>query len=121
MFHTIEGIRGNIYFIKGNVRFQITCDDKIYFYLVDKNTYMPTLENIMFNNLDCSQLMFGARVKFGLAFKTGECNLKLYSRKCFHNFKVQLDTNSYEDAVGCHINTIGCFAVAVGLDISIND
>lgn len=27
--------RGFIYYIKGNVRIQITCDDKIYFYLID--------------------------------------------------------------------------------------
>ena len=82
---------------------------------------MPTLENVMFNHLDCSMLMFGARVKFGLAFKIGEKNIKLYSRKCFHNFKVQLDTKSYDGAVGCHINTIGCFAVAIGHTVSIND
>jgi len=65
--------------------------------------------------------MFGARVRFGIAFKNGQRNLSIYSRKCFHNFKVQLDTKSYEDAVGCDINSIGAFVLGVGLHITVND
>jgi len=35
-FHNIPKTRGTIYFIKGNIRFQVTTDEKIYFYLIDK-------------------------------------------------------------------------------------
>ena len=36
-----------IFYIKGNIRIQITTDEFIYFYLIDKETLMPTLENVM--------------------------------------------------------------------------
>ena len=48
--------RGFIYYIKGNVRIQITTDEKIYFYLIDKDTLMPTLENVMFNYMNTWKL-----------------------------------------------------------------
>ena len=46
--------RGFIYFIKGNKRIQVTTDEKIYFYLIDPETFMPTLENVMFNFMGCN-------------------------------------------------------------------
>ena len=46
-------IRGFIYFIKGNVRVQISTEDKIYFYLIDKETLKPSLENVMNNYMNC--------------------------------------------------------------------
>ena len=52
-YHIIE-VRGFIYFIKGNVRIQITTDDKIYFYLIDKETFMPIFENCMANYMNCN-------------------------------------------------------------------
>lgn len=52
-YHTLN-IRGFIYFIKGNVRIQITTDDKIYFYLIDLETFEPKLENVMFNFMGCN-------------------------------------------------------------------
>jgi hypothetical protein len=46
-------IRGFLYYIKGNVRIQIATDEKVYFYLIDSETYMPTLDNVMYNYMDC--------------------------------------------------------------------
>lgn len=46
--------RGFIFFIKGNKRIQITTDDKIYFYLIDPETFEPTLENVMANFMGCN-------------------------------------------------------------------
>ena len=46
--------RGFIYYIRGNVRIQITTDDKIYFYLIDKETFEPILENVMYNYMGCN-------------------------------------------------------------------
>lgn len=57
-YFTIE-MGGNIFFIKGNNRIQIVTDDKIYFYKVDSESYMPELENVMSNFMDCSNMMFG--------------------------------------------------------------
>jgi hypothetical protein len=47
-------VRGFIYYIKGNVRIQITTDDKIYFYLIEKETLKAVLENVMFNFMTCN-------------------------------------------------------------------
>ena len=69
-FTQLENIRGQIYFIKGNVRIQVTTDEKVYFYLIDKETFMPNLENVMYNFMQCSQTMFGTRVRFGITYKT---------------------------------------------------
>jgi hypothetical protein len=46
--------RGFIYYIKGNVRIQITTDEKIYFYLIHKETLEPILENVMYNYMGCN-------------------------------------------------------------------
>ena len=62
-------MRGQIYFIRGNIRIQITTEEKIYFYIIDKETFLPKLENVMYNFINCSSLMFGARVRYGIAFK----------------------------------------------------
>ena len=53
-YYQFEDMRGQIYFIKGNVRIQVTTDDIIYFYKVDKETLVPELENAMKNFLKCS-------------------------------------------------------------------
>ena len=69
LYHTLH-IRGMIYFIKGNKRIQITNDKKIYFYLIDPKTCMPKLENIMNNFMNCSQMMFGSKVRYCITYKT---------------------------------------------------
>lgn len=62
--------RGFIYYIKGNVRIQITTDDKIYFYLIHKETLEPILENVMYNYMGCNQCMFGSKVRYAVTYKT---------------------------------------------------
>lgn len=68
-YYKLEKMRGQLYFIKGNIRIQVTTDEKIYFYLINKETFLPKLENVMFNFMNCSQLMFGSKVRFGVSFK----------------------------------------------------
>lgn len=53
LYHSIE-IRGLIYYIKGNVRIQITTDEKVYFYKIDKDTLWPELDNVMYNYMNCN-------------------------------------------------------------------
>jgi hypothetical protein len=40
IYHELN-IRGFIYYIKGNVRIQVCTDERIYFYLIDKDTLQP--------------------------------------------------------------------------------
>lgn len=51
--YTTLPIRGFLYYIKGNIRIQISTDEKIYFYLIDSETFMPKLENVMYNYMNC--------------------------------------------------------------------
>ena len=71
-YHTIDDMRGTVFFTKGNIRIQITTERKIYFYLIDKETFLPELENVMYNFIECSSLMVGARVKYAVAYKTSQ-------------------------------------------------
>jgi hypothetical protein len=68
-YHKIEKMRGQLYFIKGNVRIQVTTDERIYFYIIDKETLKPELENVMDNFIQHSQMLFGAKVRFCITFK----------------------------------------------------
>ena len=83
-------MRGFIYYIKGNVRIQITTDDKIYFYKIDKTTLMPELENVMFNYMGCNQCMFGSRVRYAVTYKANQKSFDIYRRKAWHDFKVPI-------------------------------
>lgn len=71
IYHRIQA-RGFIYYIKGNIRIQITTDEKIFFYLIDRVTLDPVLENVMFNYMGCNHLMFGSKVKYGISYKTNQ-------------------------------------------------
>lgn len=51
--YQVLNIRGFIFFIKGNIRIQITTNEKIYFFIMDLETFIPTLENVMFNFMGC--------------------------------------------------------------------
>jgi hypothetical protein len=81
-------MRGQIYFVRGNIRIQIVTDEKIYFYLIDKETFMPTLENCMNNFMKCSMMAIGTRVRFAVCYKSSQEGLSIYTRKNYHNFKV---------------------------------
>jgi hypothetical protein len=50
VFKSIK-IRGAVYYIKDTNRLQVTTNDFIYFYLIDLETYEPSLENVMYNSI----------------------------------------------------------------------
>ena len=88
LYHELEH-RGFIYYIKGNIRMQITTDKIIYFYLLDEKTLLPTLENCMYNFMGCSQMMTGTRQLYCITYKTGQKGFKIFKRKYNHKFMVK--------------------------------
>jgi hypothetical protein len=114
-------MRGAIYFIRGNVRIQITTDEKVFFYGIDKETLLPSLDNVMYNFMGCTSLMFGSRVKYGIAFTTSSQGLTIYTRKCYHNFKVVTATDSKEGAVGCELAAANAYALATGTKLVVHN
>lgn len=120
-YHTIDDCRGNIYFIKGNQRIQITTDRFIYFYIIDRQTLKPTLENVMYNFRQCSQLMFGSKVRYGISYKTNQPGIQIYKRKFYHNFRVQIDSHNFEGAMGSNLSSIGAYILAEKKAIGLYD
>ena len=103
--------RGFIYYIKGNIRIQITTDDKIYFYLIDKETLMPHLENVMYNYMGCNQCMFGSKVRYAVTYKTNQRAFDIYRRKANHDFKVPITEENLEGSMGLELETMGTYLV----------
>lgn len=110
-YHVIPKMRGDIFFIKGNIRFQITTDEKIFFYRIDKQTLIPSLENVMFNFMNCSQMMFGSLVRYCITFKTNQPNFHIWVRKAYHNFKVSLTNDNMEGSMGANLRSLNQYVM----------
>ena len=103
---------GFISFIKGNVRLQVTQEDKIYFYLIDPVTLMPELENVMFNYMNCNQMMFGSKVRYSITYKTNQRSIEVHTRKFDHDFRIPVVEKNLEGAIGLSLESMNCFMVA---------
>ena len=95
VYTTVE-LRGFLYYMPGNVRIQITTNEKIFFYIIDLETYMPKLDNVMNNYMRCSQMMFGPRVNYCLTFMTNQVGFDIYRRKYQHSFKAPIIYDNYD-------------------------
>lgn len=111
MYETLE-FGGNIFFIKGNRRIQIVTDDKIYFYNIDQETFMPEIENVMNNFMNCSMMMFGAKGIYGITYKINEGNFDLYRRKYIHDYKVTVVDMDLDGSRGLPIESMNAFLVS---------
>lgn len=120
-YHTIPNMRGTVFFIRGNVRIQITTERKIYFYLIDPKTLMPELENVMYNFINCSSLLIGSMKRYAVGFKASQKDFEVFTRKQYHNFKVCIDSNNFEGAVGCELPLLNSYAMAQKLTVGIYD
>ena len=101
-YHEIK-VRGFIYFIKGNVRIQITTDTLIYFYIINRDTLVPELENVMYNFMNCNQMMIGSMRRYGISYKQNEMCFAIYTRKYMHNLRVCVDEHDYSGSKGIEI------------------
>ena len=66
---------------------------------------MPKLENVMNNFMNCSQMMFGSRVKYCITFKSNEKNFEVYTRKFEHDFMATVVKDNYEGSIGISLET----------------
>jgi len=110
-YHTIEQ-RGFIYFIKGNKRIQLTTDQKVYFYLIDPKTFMPVIENVMNNFMNCTQMMFGSKVRYCITYKTNQKSFDIYRRKYEHDFRVNVVQDNLDGSWGLPIEDMNAFLVS---------
>ena len=80
---------------------------------------MPTLENSMNNDMHCSMMMFGRAVKYGVTYKSSSPGFRIYKRKSYHNFKVNIDSNNFEGAKGVNLGLMKAYAISTQTEISI--
>ena len=83
----------------------------VYFYLIDKVTFMPDLENVMYNYMGCNQMMFGRRVRYGITYKSNQRSFDIYRRKYMHNLKVCVNNDNLEGSFGIALESMNCFLV----------
>ena len=65
----------------------------------------------MFNFMNCSQMMFGSKVKYCVTFKTNQKSFDIYRRKFEHDFRPNIVSDNLDGEKGLEINTMNAFAV----------
>lgn len=110
-YYTIED-GGNISYIKNNKRVQVVTDTKIYFYMVDLQTYEVIPENVMTNFMNCSIMMFGPQVKYGITYKSNEQSFDIYRKKYVHDYKVNTVAMNLDGSRGLPIESLDAFLVS---------
>ena len=81
----------------------------IYFYIINKETLMPELENVMANYMNCTQMLFGKRVKYCVTYTTNQRSFDIHRRKYMHNFKVPVSNENMEGSKGLEIVSMNLF------------
>ena len=86
---------------------------------MDKETLMPKLENVMYNYMNCSMMMFGPLVRFGITFKQNQPGYTLYTKKYYHNFKVLQTKENFEGAQGINFKSKKSYIMAFNMQIRV--
>jgi hypothetical protein len=74
---------------------------------------MPTLENVMFNFMNCSQMMFGSKVKYGITYKGNSSSFDIYRRKYEHNYQVNaVSKYNLDGSRGLPIESMNAFLIS---------
>lgn len=110
LYHQLK-LRGFIYFTKGNDRIQITTDELVYFYTIDKETFDPALENCLYNYMSCDQMMFNPGLNYGVTYKSNEESFSIYGRKSLHVLKMNVNNENFEGSKCLEFITMNTFLV----------
>ena len=77
--------------------------------MINEETLEPLLENVMYNYMGCSTMMFGSKVRYGITYKIGEKGFNLYSRKYEHEYMVNVLHENLEGAKLLEIKSMDAF------------
>lgn len=86
-------------------------DQNIYFFKIDPDSFEPILDNVMFNFMDCSMMLFGSKVKFGICYKFLSNSFEVYMSQYEHDFLVPVVEEDCEGSKGLELKTINSFLV----------
>jgi hypothetical protein len=79
--------------------------------MIDKETLLPVLENILSNFMQCTQMMFGPRVRYSITFKHNQPGFDVFRKKYQHGFKCLLVEENYNKSIAVEIKKMNSFMV----------
>ncbi len=82
---------------------------------------MPNLDNTMGNFMECSQMMFGATLRYCITYKSGQPDFTIYTRNCIHNFQALLANSNYEGSIACNLGLEKKYVIGEGTHVRIHD
>jgi hypothetical protein len=84
----------------------ITTDEKILFYIMDRETLTPNLENVIYNYMGCSQLLFGSSkstMRYCIPFKQNRKNFDIYRQGYSHNLMCTITDQNLDKSLGIEL------------------
>jgi hypothetical protein len=87
----------------------VTTDEKIFFYRIHEETLEPALENVMYNYMSCSTMMFGTKVSYCITYKINQKGFNIYRRKCEHDYMVNVLKENLEGAKALELKSMDVF------------
>jgi hypothetical protein len=63
--------------------------------------------------MKCNRMMFGAKVRYCVTYKSNQRSFNVYSRKYYHDFKVPIGGKNLEGAIGLDISGMNTFLIAM--------
>jgi hypothetical protein len=89
--------------------------------MVDIKTGIPELENVMFNYMECDQMMFGSMRKFNISYRENIKNFDIRTRKYNNNFRIKIDKDNFEGSKGISLGHLNAFIISKGNSIYVYD
>jgi hypothetical protein len=78
-------------------------------------TYEPQLENVMYNYMQCNQMMIGKKVRYSICYKTNQKSFDIYQRKYMHNLRVCVSSINFEGSKAVEIASMD-LVIATNID-----
>lgn len=73
---------------------------------------MANVETIVRNDINCSMIICGPKVKFFVAYKQNQKSLDVFMRKYEHNFMASINNNDFEGCTGIELPKKGLIFVS---------
>ena len=73
---------------------------------------MPELENVMYNYMECDQMILGKMKKFNISYRKNEKNIGIRTRKYNNNFRIKIDSNNFKGSKGIALDNMGAFIIS---------
>ena len=66
----------------------------------------------MSNFMNCSQMMFGSKVKYGITYKTNNRSIDIHRRKYEHDLRLNVVEKDLDGSRGLPIESMNAFLVS---------